>query len=454
MSLLRQMFGGSKKRSSNKENDPKRGDLNRSNLHGLERISEDSMLEDHSRRHMELAPSNPYSIVTAPRTTRGPQSCPGGVQRDFDHRALRNTQPRHELNASLRMDVRRPKQDKRRVQYDDELDWEEEEEPQSYVDQRMAQMERKLNQYKRRDRHLREELANVNAELSDRTEQEVEWRRTAAYYEQRYLESQRQLGTERAKLKRLTKELKKANDRVHELEADSGNDSAHLLLASRHSQHSIPKSYTSDSGAGEALCNITAEPLYENEKQPLSLYRQHNFNTEDFDREGDEVRNYRNRNDGPGLESARAAHEHVSLSRQTTDTKLSGEGAVRIRRAASDTDITSVDRAHANKSLVESMAQCSTSATPKRRNHMDEPFIPNYDTSSASSGDERCAIIQRQLRRRGECVRYNPPRQQMSQRHFKPKFSKYERDALAEFNYLIDMSTDVSGLLSSPDAKK
>ncbi|KAI1731500.1 hypothetical protein Ddc_00322 [Ditylenchus destructor] len=77
-------------------------------------------------------------------------------------------------------------------------------------------------------------------------------------------------------------------------------------------------------------------------------------------------------------------------------------------------------------------------------------------SSSYSSDDDAIRVIAKQLRKRGEVVHFKPPQRKNLAvvncngqlfRHFGPQ----ERQAIAQFEYLTDHPTDVSGLLSSPD---
>lgn len=69
-----------------------------------------------------------------------------------------------------------------------------------------------------------------------------------------------------------------------------------------------------------------------------------------------------------------------------------------------------------------------------------------------SSDDESAAqeLICKQLRRRGDVVRFIPPRRTIRDINFR-HFGQKERSALAEFDYLHDLSTDASAIASSPD---
>uniref|UniRef100_A0A0K0CU92 Alpha-1,6-mannosyl-glycoprotein 6-beta-N-acetylglucosaminyltransferase n=1 Tax=Angiostrongylus cantonensis TaxID=6313 RepID=A0A0K0CU92_ANGCA len=98
----------------------------------------------------------------------------------------------------------------------------------------------------------------------------------------------------------------------------------------------------------------------------------------------------------------------------------------------------------------------STVEQPINNEHQDDMQDEGYnekmdeDGSVSSSDDETYRILERQLKKKGEVVRFQPPRVTVHPRHYK-RFGKMERCALAEFDYLQDISTDVSALQSSPE---
>uniref|UniRef100_A0A0N4ZSF6 Formin-J n=1 Tax=Parastrongyloides trichosuri TaxID=131310 RepID=A0A0N4ZSF6_PARTI len=72
-----------------------------------------------------------------------------------------------------------------------------------------------------------------------------------------------------------------------------------------------------------------------------------------------------------------------------------------------------------------------------------------YTCSTDDEADSR-ALIERQLRKRGDRIKFLPPRRTINQKLYR-HFGKHERKALESFEYLQDVSTDVSGMQSSPD---
>lgn len=59
-------------------------------------------------------------------------------------------------------------------------------------------------------------------------------------------------------------------------------------------------------------------------------------------------------------------------------------------------------------------------------------------------------MLEKQLRRRGDNVRFVPPRRAVRQATFR-RFGRKEISALAEFDYLQNLSTDASGIATSSD---
>ncbi|VDO24410.1 unnamed protein product [Brugia timori] len=89
--------------------------------------------------------------------------------------------------------------------------------------------------------------------------------------------------------------------------------------------------------------------------------------------------------------------------------------------------------------------------SPLRRSYSDSE-LPSMDGTSFSSDEETTTIelIEKQLRRRGDNVRFVPPRRAVRQATFR-RFGRKEISALAEFDYLQNLSTDASGIATSSD---
>lgn len=73
-----------------------------------------------------------------------------------------------------------------------------------------------------------------------------------------------------------------------------------------------------------------------------------------------------------------------------------------------------------------------------------------YGYSSEEEIDSNVILIDRQLRKRGDRVKFLPPRKIVNSKTYSC-YRNQERKAMEAFEYLHDFSTDVSGLQSSPD---
>uniref|UniRef100_A0A0K0F481 FH2 domain-containing protein n=1 Tax=Strongyloides venezuelensis TaxID=75913 RepID=A0A0K0F481_STRVS len=78
------------------------------------------------------------------------------------------------------------------------------------------------------------------------------------------------------------------------------------------------------------------------------------------------------------------------------------------------------------------------------------PLEEYYPYSSDDEIDSNTALIERQLRKRGNRVKFVPPRKVINSKTYSC-YRNQERKAMETFEYLHDFSTDVSGLQSSPD---
>lgn len=84
----------------------------------------------------------------------------------------------------------------------------------------------------------------------------------------------------------------------------------------------------------------------------------------------------------------------------------------------------------------------------------DDDYYCYSSTSYSSDGEsETIRLLAKQLRHRGDLVHFRPPRKSLvnNERKIFRHFGAKERAAIAQFEYLNEMPTDVSGLASSPD---
>ncbi|CBM41235.1 ANK_REP_REGION domain-containing protein [Caenorhabditis elegans] len=288
------------------------------------------------------------------------------------------------------------------------------------------------------------------------------------------------------------KMLQEANERIEQLEKTRGNshDDSSLLIPS-YSLHDA-----SSEGAGEALCYpdsgaaaqnpqnsmfmsifssnlvFSAQNSTQNAQNPMpksleddldaqdevrvfrSSEDQEITDPEDFEEDETEeleissspfeVETSRSSSQQPGGEDSTIFEGNIRKiggGRRHSDSDLFKGGPDTISLTPSDT----VPVAPQNE-YVRLQKYSRTNSWLKRNS-----INPDDDGgSSDSSEEERLSLIERQLKKKGGLVKYNPPRTKIHDKHYK-RFGKNERSALAEFEYLQDMSTDVSGLQSSPE---
>ncbi|KAF8366180.1 hypothetical protein PRIPAC_84009 [Pristionchus pacificus] len=85
-----------------------------------------------------------------------------------------------------------------------------------------------------------------------------------------------------------------------------------------------------------------------------------------------------------------------------------------------------------------------------RRSFVKRPLLPPSQESESSDG-ERVLLMERQVRKKGAVVKYDPNRRvPVKEKHYR-RFGKPERSALDRFTFLEQEITDISGMLSSPN---
>jgi len=198
-------------------------------------------------------------------------------------------------------------------------------------------------------------------------------------------------------------------------------------------------------GAGEALCSLSGSDNH--------LDRHNPSNNDTIQHEGlDEVRNFRQRDTSSScldVEQARSGSvdqqpminsplpiNKEPVIEQLADPQLA-DGLPHqppLRRTYSDTELhTSMMRIDPN-------------------HESDEESCSSTSSDSDSLVDNYTGLLGRQLKKRGDVVRFQPRRPTVAEKVFK-RFGRCERTALAEFDYLQEMPTDLSGFASSPDQR-
>lgn len=217
------------------------------------------------------------------------------------------------------------------------------------------------------------------------------------------------------------------------------------------------------SGAGEALCDHNDSCNHEmvNSSTPsISMFQDAHIESEQ-----DEVRVFRPEDSDEdeliGEEDDEATIE-IERSMRASPLELPAicssptlsHARPKLSRRFSDTDLQSL-------TLQETAKPPSTSTLDrivreKRVRPVYDLEKHNDELSAISSSEEdeqmyQQRMYEKQLKKRGEVVKYQPPRRQVQATHFRPRVGVPERNALAEFEYLQDLSSDASGMLSSPD---
>uniref|UniRef100_A0A1I7TBT0 PH domain-containing protein n=1 Tax=Caenorhabditis tropicalis TaxID=1561998 RepID=A0A1I7TBT0_9PELO len=429
---------------------------------------------------IDLRLKSPYAVITKPKTTKGPMSCPGAPLED---RIFRNSSRKVKDDSVLNrrselVDDQAIRNMMARQQYDmsmsqqDDSDQEKEELKEKYREKKseVAMLKTKMQKMNAR---WKEEKNMMTDTIDDLSNENYQIRKSHDRLRHKYSELKQNIEVEKKMKCDVLKMLQEANARIEKLEKsrsihdDSLNNSS--LLIPTYNVADVTMEMSSE-GAGEALCfpdhhqnNMHQSSMFmmtsifgssssskDFQNNPQSL-------EDDIDAQ-DEVRVFRNsiesiEEDEEMSEEEDAAEELELSSPFEVETARSSK---KIKRAHSDSDLMKGGAdtvslamepvvAPKEKPVYESKKYSRTNSWLKRNS-----INPDDDASSDSSEEERLSIINRQLKKKGELVKYNPPRTKIHEKHFK-RFGKNERNALAEFEYLQDMSTDVSGLQSSPE---
>ncbi|CAI4229859.1 unnamed protein product [Auanema sp. JU1783] len=465
MSFMR-MFKSTKK-NNNKENVPSMDRENRDRTIDRDSFRNSSMMESfnggvYAGEVKNAHIINPYSVVTAPKKNKGPRSCPGAPMDSRSERSSRSSRPfndRH-LNNSVRYENLRVhrrndygqrnymsdianrsiKEEPQRDQYYESFPESDEEEH----DLRIRMLETKLGKMQRR---YHEDVKHLKRELEISRDEIEHYKRNFERQSRAYLNAKKSLDLEKQQMIRLKKALQQANTRVIELEdlLASGNENS--LLMCSYDSGGVCNGTT---GAGEALCAMgehigDLNDMVNSSTPSISMFQE---GTNDLDAQ-DEMRIFRTVEveDGdddyetPPIEKPRDACSPVELNIFPLKTP-------KLTKSLSDTDLTAVTITE------EPRTNLNNSVMPKRTFQKDlyakAQAQFQSELTSESSDEEAYKVIERQLKKKGGLVKFQPPRPQVQARHYK-KYGKNERNALAEFEYLQDLSSDVSGMLSSPD---
>lgn len=501
--------------------------MNRSNMERCSATSNDFVTKRNdagvytgeSGRSREIHIPNPYSVVTAPKKTRGPRSCPGAPMDDRSFRSnsyqgkplndrysSMNSSMRYENILRIRNDIRRHEtineysSESGNSSRDSPPDVQNRKEKTTSESQRyynntlndstddddganmkIIQLEAKLKRARELVRCTRRDMSERIEELRDEIERKRQDYDTLKWH---YKQARKAFEDERKINARQTKKLHQALEEVSRLKAmltEHSNDSSFLIP---YCGGLPPMCY--GSGAGEALCSLTEaqsdsvndrlcsinEIHEDNISERLSSQTEHTttrgstaeppLNNEGQEDMQDEVRVFRTAEcDTPPPERPRATGSPiVALSSYVPTTDFTVSNDFVPQRSLSDSDIHALllhelEKGEMRKDKILMQGESHPRSRTVRRDF--DYYVRGYnekmneDDSVSSSDDETYRILERQLKKKGEVVRFQPPRVTVQPRHYK-RFGKMERCALAEFDYLQDISTDVSALQSSPEA--
>ncbi|KJH47153.1 Bromodomain protein [Dictyocaulus viviparus] len=335
----------------------------------------------------------------------------------------------------------------------------------------ILQLEAKLKRARDLIRSTRRNLSERIEELQDEIERKSQDYDTLKWH---YKQVRKALEEERKINARQAKKLHQALEELSRLKTmltDQSNDSSFLIPYCG----GMP-SMCYNSGAGEALCSLVDnhsenindrlcslnEVQEDNASEGLSSQTEHTTtrestaeppqNRESQDDVQDEVRVFRTAEcDTPPPERPRAIGSPiVGLSSHDPFPDFTVSNELVPQRSFSDTDIRAlihkqVEEFDIMKAKLPIEGDFHSVSKEIRTNH--DFHIKGYDDkvdetgSIVSSDDETYRILEKQLKKKGDVVRFQPPRVTIQPKHYK-RFGKMERCALAEFDYLQDLSTD------------
>lgn len=439
---------------------------------------------------IDLRLKSPYAVITKPTTKKGPMSCPGAP---LDDRMFRSSSRkvkddsvlnrRSELvdNQAYRNMMARQQYDMSMSQQDDS-DEEKEELKEKYRQKKgeVAMLKAKIEKMKVK---WREDKGMMTDTIDDLSNENYQIRKQHDRLRHKYSEIKQNIEVEKKMKCDVLKMLQEANARIEKLEKshsihdDSLNNSSLLMPTYTVADATMEMS---SEGAGEALCfpdhhqnnmqtsifNMMSSSMFGASSTSSKDYQTTNPQSleDDIDAQ-DEVRVFRN-----SVESIEEEDEEMS-EEETEELELSSPFEIETARSSSTNSsakMRRIPRAHSDSEIIGPKGGADTISLemmPVVPRELPPP-VPKYSrtnswlkrnsvnpddgASSDSSEEDRISLIERQLKKKGGLVKYNPPRTKIHDKHYK-RFGKNERSALAEFEYLQDMSTDVSGLQSSPE---
>ncbi|VIO95865.1 Uncharacterized protein BM_BM6176 [Brugia malayi] len=397
-------------------------------------------------------PSAPYSVITAPKKGKQTRSCPGGVS-IFPIKSSSNKKcdSVESKSAGITTDVRNLDAEVKTSEYgsaDPSPTDSSQSAPVPFLESKAdielkAEIEKYEFEIRRLRKRLKEERHYFKGQIIAVQKEKDHMRRYLEKASRAVMHMQRGIDQERRKNSNLRKQLHESDIIIIGLQNQLRNNQYREI--ERMGSVSCPSCGSTIVGAGEALCALT--------HSNANLYDD-SF-TSNVSDALDEVKSFRNkrcstptaapspRTSSPSMKDANILPEQITADEKSCVKSPHSP----LRRSYSDSELPSmVSTTEIESGLQECLLQLTH--LPTRGELLSE----SLDGTSFSSDEETTTIelIEKQLRRRGDNVRFVPPRRAVRQATFR-RFGRKEISALAEFDYLQNLSTDASGIATSSD---
>uniref|UniRef100_A0A8R1TPL2 Uncharacterized protein n=1 Tax=Onchocerca volvulus TaxID=6282 RepID=A0A8R1TPL2_ONCVO len=398
-------------------------------------------------------PSAPYSVITAPKKGKQTRSCPGGVS-IFPTKSSNNNKKFDSVESKsvgIAADARNLDAEIKTSEYGS-ADPSPTDSSQSaqipFLESKAdAQFKAEIQKYefeiRRLRKRLKEERHYFKGQIIAVQKEKDHMRRYLEKASRTVMHMQRGIDQERRKNSNLRKQLHESDIIIIGLQNQLRNNQYREV--ERVGNVNCPSCGSTIVGAGEALCALTHSNANLYDDSFIS-------NVSDAP---DEVKSFRNKKcstpaaaPSPRTCSPAMKSDNIPSEQMATNEKSYVKSPHSpLRRSYSDSELPSM----VSTAEVESASQeCLLQLThlPTRGELLSE----SLDGTSFSSDEEATTIelIEKQLRRRGDNVRFVPPRRAVRQATFR-RFGRNELSALAEFDYLQNLSTDASGIATSSD---
>ncbi|VBB29672.1 unnamed protein product [Acanthocheilonema viteae] len=396
-------------------------------------------------------PSAPYSVITAPKKGKQTRSCPGGVS-IFPIKSSNNKKydSVESKSAGIAADVRNMDAEVKTSEYgsaDPSPTESSQSAPLPFLESKAdielkAEIQKYEFEIRKLRKRLKEERHYFKGQVVAIQKEKDHMRRYLEKASRAVMHMQRGIDQERRKNTNLRKQLHESDIIIISLQNQLRNNQYREV--ERMGNVSCPSCGSTIVGAGEALCALT--------HSNANLYDD-SF-TSNISDAPDEVKSFRSKrcSTPPAAPSPRTSSPSMKVNVAPEQMATCEKSCVKspyspLRRSYSDSELPSMV---STTELENGSQECLLQLThlPTRGELLSE----SLDGTSFSSDEEMTTIelLEKQLRRRGDNVRFVPPRRAVRQATFR-RFGRKEISALAEFDYLQNLSTDASGIATSSD---